>query len=312
MLDSTQTEAPSLLDEILTGLSNTQKTLPAKLFYDAEGCRLFGEITRLPEYYVTRVELSLLHDVASILPWLPDSVLVEYGGSDETKALMLLDSIGCSAYAPIDIAGDALIEITDRLRLARPRLEVYPVTTDFLQPFELPEVLTKRSKFGFFPGSTIGNLDPTAASAFLAQARATLGAGSRFLVGVDLRKDPAILIPAYDDAQGVTAAFNRNLLSHVNCITGASFDPASFSHRAVWDDVHGRIEMHLVSKKPQTIQVAGLSVVFAEGETIHTESSYKHSTQGFVALARVSGWKAESVWTDERQMFSLHLLTATE
>ncbi len=312
MLDSIADSTSPVLGEILDGLRKQQKTLPSKLFYDAEGCRLFAAITQLPEYYVTRAERALLARIVPELPRLPGSAFVEYGASDEAKALMLLDQVGSAIYVPIDIAAIALQEMTDRLRISRPNVAVCAVATDFLQPFTLPAPTAGRAKFGFFPGSTIGNLDPVAASSFLRQARTTLGPDADFLVGVDLRKDPGLLIPAYDDEQGVTAAFNRNLLTHVNSLVGANFDPLSFMHRAIWNPDLGRIEMHLVSSHPQTVNVAGTEVDFAEGETIHTENSYKHTTDGFLAIARPSGWRSSAVWSDDAGMFSLHLLTATE
>ena len=310
MLDSVQHSTPSLLDEVLASLGQTQKTLPAKLFYDDEGCRLFGEITRLPEYYVTRTERDLLQQIVPHLPVLPGCALVEYGGSDEAKALMVLDQIGAAVYVPIDIAAGALQVLTDRLGKSRPDLLVAALATDFLQPFSLPPAVEQRVKFGFFPGSTIGNLDPVAAQSFLQQARSTLGLSAKFLVGVDLRKDPSILIPAYDDAQGVTAAFNRNLLVHLNHITGARFDPSSFEHRAIWNEESGCIEMHLVSTRAQSVLLADVPINFAAGEFIHTESSYKHTIDGFLAIAEPAGWSSEAVWTDKAGLFSIHLLAA--
>ncbi len=310
MLDGIGPVAPSVVDEILAGLRNQQKTLPAKLFYDDEGCRLFGDITRLPEYYVTRTEQDILAKVIPQLTRLPGSALVEYGGSDETKALMLLDQLDSSTYIPIDIAAEALQQLASRLHVTRPDLVVSPVATDFLAPFSLPVIAADQRKFGFFPGSTIGNLDPHAASNFLRDARVTLGSDARFLIGVDLRKDPAILIPAYDDAAGVTAAFNRNILVHINRLTNSDFHPDAFLHRAIWNDGLGRIEMHLVSECAQTVRIAGETIAFKAGETIHTESSYKHTVDGFLAIARPSGWTSEAVWQDEAKMVSIHLLVA--
>ena len=310
MLDSVEPKPDPVLHEILDGLSQPQKTLPAKLFYDAEGCRLFGEITRLPEYYVTRTERALLGQVVPLLPRTPGCVLVEYGGSDEAKALAIIDRIGATTYVPIDIAADALDDMAVRLRTARPGLVVCGIAADFLQPLRLPASVGDQRKFGFFPGSTIGNLDPAQAVGFLRQARIALGPDANFLVGVDLRKDALILVPAYDDASGVTAQFNRNILTHVNRITGANFEPPGFAHRAVWNEPCGRIEMHLVSTRPQSVTVAGQSIVFAEGEFIHTESSYKHTLDGFVELARLAGWVSQDVWTDDARMFSLHVLSS--
>ena len=298
------------LHEVLSGLRQSQKTLPAKLFYDAEGCRLFGQITRLPEYYLTRTENALLRDIGAQLPSQPGCTLVEYGASDEAKALLILDPIGADTYVPVDVAAGALMELQARLASARPQLHVHPVVMDFLLPVDLPQELLVRPKFGFFPGSTIGNFTPAIAAGFLSQARATLGQGAMMLVGVDLQKPLPVLLPAYDDAQGVTAAFNRNILAHLNNAFGADFDLASFDHLALWNDLESRIEMHLRSRCNQTVRVAGVNVSFAAGETIHTENSYKHTVAGFQNLARSAGWHASRVWTDAASLFSLHLLSA--
>ncbi len=305
----------AVADAALSGLLAARKTLPPKLFYDAEGCRLFGEITRLPEYYPTRTELALLRGVASeaISGLPPGSALVEYGASDETKACLLFDAgdpLLFTSYVPIDVAGSALDALARRLRRSHPALQVHPVVADFLAPFALPRAVLTQPRAGFFPGSTIGNLDPPAAHRFLADARRTLGRDARFLVGVDLRKDPALLLPAYDDAQGVTAAFNLNLLRRLNREAGADFDLGAFAHRAAWDEAEGRIEMHLVSRREQTVHVAGHRIRFAAGETIHTENSYKHTLAGFQAFARAAGWQPLRSWTDPAELFSLHLLAA--
>ena len=278
---------PSIASEAIAGLSSPRKTLPPKLFYDDEGCRLFGEITRLPEYYVTRAEQALLQAVAPQVTAPPGVALVEYGASDEAKAAMLLGCLDASAYVPIDVAQGALDALTARMAVSHPKLTVLPVAADFLQPLSLPAAVKGRPLLGFFPGSTIGNLDPADAIAFLGLVAKTLGAGARFVVGVDLRKDRAVLVPAYDDAQGVTAAFNLNLLARLNRESGANFDLGSFRHRAVWNEDEGRIEMHLESLRAQTAVVDGTVIEFAAGETIHTENSYKHTIAGFQALARV-------------------------
>ena len=301
-------------DAALPGLLADRKTLPAKLFYDDEGCRLFGEITRLPEYYPTRTELALLGRVAGeAMADLPDgSALVEYGGSDEMKAVYLLEACPTlEAYVPVDVAAGALAQIARRMQRSHPGIAVHPVVADFLQPFALPSAVRSRPLAGFFPGSTIGNLDPDHARHFLAAARQTLG-GARFLVGVDLRKDPAILVPAYDDAQGTTAAFNRNLLHRLNREAGADFEPDAFAHQALWNEQESRIEMHLVSTTRQSVHVAGHRIDFAAGETIHTENSYKYGVDQFIALAASSGWSSAGVWTDPDELFSLHLLTTDE
>jgi dimethylhistidine N-methyltransferase len=303
--------------EALAGLTAARKTLPAKLFYDAEGCRLFGQITELAEYYVTRTEMALLREVAAIVADMCCSatVLVEYGASREDKAAILLDAFAAiaapmRAYVPIDVADQALRDLVARMHSTYPNIAVHPVAADFLAPLPAPQTLAAGQRLGFFPGSTIGNLEPASATAFLALARKTLGPDAHFLVGVDLRKDPAILVPAYDDAAGVTAAFNRNLLGRLNREAGAAFALDTFAHRAVWNAAESRIEMHLVSRRRQTVHVAGQTIAFEEGETIHTENSYKHSMADFAAIAHAAGWHTRRVWTDKRQLFSLHLLAA--
>ena len=299
----------------LAGLRQARKTLPAQLFYDEAGCQLFYRITELPEYYLTRTERALLPEVAAAVAARFDrpAALVEYGASDEAKAGFLLDRTrGASpvfaAYVPIDVAAPSLARLRARLARARPALDVWPIAADFLGPVTLPRAIGGLARLGFFPGSTIGNLDPDEARAFLRGVRTTLGAGARLLVGVDLRKDAAILLPAYDDAAGVTAAFNRNLLVRLNREAGAEFDPTEFAHRAVWNAQEGRIEMHLESLRAQTVRVGGETIRFAAGETIHTENSYKHTLPGFAALAAAAGWTTEQVWTDPAGLFSLHLL----
>ena len=312
MPDGYNAASTPLIHEVLAGLSRPQKTLPAKLFYDAEGCRLFGEITRLPEYYLTRTERALLETVAPLLPTMPGCALVEYGASDEGKALRLLSHLQADAYVPIDIADSALQELTDRLDAAMPSLVVCPVTADFLQPLVLPSRIGDRPRFGFFPGSTIGNLDRATAHRFLAQVRATLGPDSRFLIGADLPKDSRILLPAYDDSQGVTAAFNLNMLAHLNREIGCNFELENFSHRAVWNERESRIEMHLVSARAQTVLMADTAIAFGAGETIHTENSYKHPVSDLSRMAQAAGWQSESVWTDSDNLFSIHLLKADD
>jgi len=306
---------PEIAAEALAGLLATPKTLPSKLFYDEEGCRLFGEITRLPEYYLTRTERVLLDRIAPEMGGLTPAgaALVEYGASDEGKAIVLLNAMETpSAYVPIDVAEPALQAMVRRLRRGRPGLAVLPIGADFLRPLRLPAGLDSLPRLGFFPGSTIGNLEPAVARAFLATVRTTLGPAARFLLGADLRKDRALLIPAYDDAAGVTAAFNRNILRHLNRAAAAEFDPARFDHRAVWNDAEGRIEMHLVSREDHSVRVAGRIIRFARGESIHTENSYKHSEAGLAALADAAGWRVERRWTDQDGLFALLLLGQEE
>ncbi len=301
----------------LLGLTASRKTLPPSLFYDEEGCRLFYEITKLPEYYLTRTEFGLLEttapEVTALLP--AGSTLVEYGASDETKAEMLLDrnhnAAGqhvFSTYIPIDVAAPALRAMRDRLATRRPGLSVKPVTADFLRPILLPERQAETAIMGFFPGSTIGNLEPEAAAGFLRRARTTLGEGAKFLLGFDICRDPARLIPAYDDSEGVTAAFNRNLLVRLNREAGATFDLEDFAHRAVWNEAESRIEMHLVSRVARTVQVAGQTIRFARGETIHTENSYKYAPDRMRAMIRAAGWSLAKTWSDFNGLFAIWLL----
>jgi L-histidine Nalpha-methyltransferase len=294
----------------LAGLTATPKTLPAMLFYDDEGCRLFYEITRLPEYYLTRTETALLTSIAPALvpDGFSDAVLVEFGGSDETKARILLDRPDSPfhTYVSIDVAAPALSAMRERLAASHPALTVVPVVADFMQTLRLPALGTPR--MGFFPGSTIGNLDPAAATQFLAAARESLGADAWFLLGADLRKSPKILLPAYNDAAGVTAAFNLNLLSRLNREAEAYFDIGTFRHEAVWNDHDSRIEMHLVSTRDQVVHVAGTSIHFREAESIHTENSYKHTEARLIEIAGDAGWGIQRVWKDQAGLFGVFLL----
>ncbi len=300
----------SVADAALTGLLQERKTLPAKLFYDEAGCRLFGRITELPEYYLTRTERALLAAVAPRVATAVrgPAVLVEYGASDEAKAEVLLGTNIFNAYVPIDVAAPQLEQMRARLRQDRPELLVCLVPADFMDVAALPTEVPQLPRLGFFPGSTIGNLDPPEARRFLQRARQALGRDSWFLVGVDLRKDPAILLPAYHDAQGVTAAFNRNLLVRLNREAAANFDIGAFAHQALWNDTASRIEMHLVSLADQQVRLAGHVIRFGRGETIHTENSYKYDAERFAALAEDAGWHCAELWTDPARLFSLHLL----
>jgi dimethylhistidine N-methyltransferase len=303
----------ALIEEALAGLTATPKTLPPKLFYDATGVALFQRITELPEYYPTRTERALLRDratdIAAQLPKTP-SCLVEYGASHEEKAELLMRIFPVSHYVPIDVARTALHDIFSRMHHNHPNVTVAPILSDFMAPLTLPD--TDLPRIGFFPGSTIGNLEPQDAILFLRSVRATLGAGARLLVGVDLPKEPTILRAAYNDRQGVTAAFNLNLLVRLNREAGADFDLDCFSHRAIWNAAKSRIEMHLVSLCPQTVHLGGHAIRFVRDETIHTENSYKHGARDFQMLASRSGWQPVKVWTDDNQLFSMHLLAAGE
>jgi L-histidine N-alpha-methyltransferase len=301
-----------VLDPALAGLTASPKTLPAMLFYDDEGCRLFYEITRLPEYYLTRTESALLTSIApSLIPdGFRDAVLVEFGGSDETKARILLDQPDSpfKTYVSIDVAGPSLAAMQDRLAKIHPDLTVVPVAADFMQPLRLPPL--EGPRLGFFPGSTIGNLDPAAATRFLASARNSLGPDSWFLLGADLKKSPKVLLPAYNDSAGVTAAFNLNLLARLNREAGADFDLDGFRHEAIWNEAESRIEMHLFARRDQTVHLAGRRIAFREGESIHTENSYKHTQDRLSDIARRAGWEARRVWKDRAGLFGVFLFRA--
>ena len=299
--------------DVLAGLARPQKAIPPKYFYDAEGSRLFEEITELPEYYPTRTEVALLRQIApQIAALISDgAALVEFGSGASTKTRLLLDAAPqVGVYAPIDISPVALDEAAAAIRRDYPGLTVAPLLEDFTRAMALPSEAQGRPVTGFFPGSTIGNFTPEEAAEFLTQARGLLGAGARFLVGIDLVKDPATLVAAYDDAAGVTAAFNLNLLRRINRELGADFDLSRFAHRAVWNAAQSRIEMHLESLADQRVRVAGRTFRFAAGETLHTENSCKFTVEGFAALAARAGWSLEARWVSPEPAFAVVALVA--
>ncbi|MBN9595521.1 MAG: L-histidine N(alpha)-methyltransferase [Afipia sp.] len=302
----------SFAQDVIAGLTQKPKKLSPKYFYDETGSKLFEQITLLPEYYPTRTELRILRDrgaeIAAAIP--SDAALVEFGAGATTKVRLLLKQSSFKAYVPVDISGEFLNGQASALRADFPELAVYPVTADFTKPFELPPEVKEMPKVGFFPGSTIGNFDPDEASAFLRSARAILGDGATMIVGVDLEKDERVLHEAYNDAAGITGQFNLNVLARINRELGGNLDLAGFEHSAIYNRKRHRIEMHLISRKPQTIRVLDHTATFKTGETIHTESSYKYSIERFTALARNSGWSPRASWTDPDGMFSVHALVA--
>lgn len=300
--------------DVIAGLSATPKKIPPKYFYDAEGSRLFEEITRLPEYYPTRSEIGILQehgkDIAALIP--KNAAVIEFGSGSATKARILLQATPqAAAYVPVDISGDFLAQEAATLRKDFPNLAVRPVAADFTREFDLPQDIGALPRVGFFPGSTIGNFDPHDACAFLEHARKVLGQGAVLIVGVDLEKSTQILNAAYNNSQRVTEKFNLNLLHRMNRELGANFDPALFEHHAFYNRERRRIEMHLASVKRQKVKVAGTVIEFRAGETIHTENSYKYSMSAFAMLARGCGWKPVSVWTDKKKYFSVHALRAS-
>ena len=313
-----------LRDEVLAGLSAPQKRLSPKFFYDRRGSRLFDAITGLPEYYPTRTEIAILsehgHEMAGLLG--RGQVLVELGSGSSLKIRTLLSALAPAVYVPVDISREHLLESAQALAECFPGLTVKAVCADYSGPIELPLEGDRRERAAFFPGSSIGNFEPDAAAALLGRIGAMVGVGGRLLIGVDLVKDTALLEAAYNDARGVTADFNLNLLARINRELGSDFDRGAFAHRAFFNpdpdpdpDLAaprgpGRIEMHLVSRRAQQVRVGDRVFGFREGESIHTESSYKYDLDGFRRLAERAGFLTERVWTDRGRLFSAHCLRA--
>jgi L-histidine N-alpha-methyltransferase len=300
-------ELESFRDDVVAGLSAPHKFLSPKYFYDAAGSRLFARICRLPEYYVTRAELALTRrHLAAIARFGGRGCqLIEYGSGEGVKSRLVIRAARPAVYVPIDISQDALDAAARRLAREFPGLRIHPLLGDFSRPLDIP-VRRGMPSVVYFPGSTIGNLTPEEAHAFLSMSR---GIAARMLVGVDLRKDPAVLHAAYNDSRGVTAAFNLNLLVRINRELGANFDLRRWRHYAFYNPAEGRIEMHLVSMGAQNVALGKHRFHFASGETIHTENSYKYSLDGFRELAAKAGFTSAKVWTDRRGLFALHGLT---
>ena len=297
-------------DTLLAGLRAEPKRIACKYFYDAEGSRLFEKICALPEYYPTRIELALLNAHASEMAALmgPNAEIVEFGAGAAEKIRPLLRAANePHAYVPIDISGPYLHAIAERLRCDFPALTIRPIVADFTRELAIPASAARR--VGFFPGSTIGNFEPEEARTFLATA-ARLLRGGGLLIGVDLVKDPAVLHAAYNDAAGITAAFNKNLLARANREADANFDLSAFSHYAFYNPQAQRIEMYLTSRWAQRILICGRAIGFAEGEAIHTENSNKYTVDGFRALASSAGFTPRAVWCDADRLFSIHWLEA--
>jgi dimethylhistidine N-methyltransferase len=297
--------------DVLAGLRATPKTLPPKLFYDDAGAALFERICELPEYYLTRAELEILEACAPELARHigPRAVLVEYGSGAGVKVRLLLDAlVAAAAYVPVDISAAQLRRVADEIRAVYPGLDVRPLCADFTRPLTLPALAPGERPVAFFPGSTLGNFHPPEAAAFLRRIARTVGRQGAIVLGLDRRKAAATLEAAYDDAQGVTAAFNRNLLARINRELGADFDLAAFEHRAVWNAAESRVEMHLESRRAQAVRVAGIRIAFAAGERIWTECSYKYDDRALAALAAAAGLTVERRWTDAGDRFWVLLL----
>ena len=306
-------ETGDFREEAVAGLCQQPKRIAPKFFYDKRGSELFDRICELDEYYPTRTETAILEEYAEEIAALvgQDCTLIEYGSGSSRKIRVLLDALGGRlTYIAIDISKQHLLESAAALSEAYPDLEVIAVCADYTKPFDLPAP-SRRSdgrRVVFFPGSTIGNLSPQDARLFLRTTAERLGPRGSLLIGVDLKKDPAVLHAAYNDAEGVTAAFNMNLLRRMNEELGAEFELSSFRHQAFYNAEAGRIEMHLVSLKEQQVRFNGTSIPFGSGETIHTENSYKYNVEEFHSMAAEAGFRPEHVWTDSKRLFSLHYL----
>ena len=300
---------------VIDGLSRPAKSLPCKFFYDQQGSRLFDRICTLDEYYPTRTELKILnHHKAEIAELMGRTChLIEFGSGSSRKIRSLLDTVqDLAAYTAVDISKDHLLSSASELAADFPHITVTAVCADYTVPFDVapPADHQDAKRVGFFPGSTIGNFTPEEAVDFLRQASALLRAGGEMLIGADLKKDPEVLVAAYDDREGVTAAFNLNLLRRINRELGANFNLSDFAHKAIYNDEAGRIEMHLISQREQDVQVAGTSIHFGAGEVIHTENSYKYSIDEFRRMCGRSGFESIDVWTDPDELFSVHYLRA--
>lgn len=299
--------------DVLDGLIGRPKTLPSKYFYDERGSRLFDQICELEEYYLTRTEIDIMRrHCAAIVDHLgPGCMLVEYGSGSSLKTNILLDGlVDPAGYVPIDISRDHLKATVVRLRATYPDLEIHPVCADYTRPFQLPTTdRNPRRTVIYFPGSTIGNFEPEDARHFLRRMASVSGEGGALLIGVDLQKDRNVLEAAYNDAQGITEAFNKNLLVRINRELGADFDPEAFRHDAIYNVAAGRIEMYLISRSVQHVGIAGHCIHFRRDERICTEHSYKYTSDGFADLASSSGFRVEQVWTDPKKWFSVQYCT---
>lgn len=298
---------------VAAGLSLQQKELPCRFLYDARGSALFEDITGLDEYYPTRTEAAILRDCAPEIAAHTDAgaLLVEFGSGSSTKTEILLSALDkLAVYLAVDVSRTALDEARARIAGRFPALRVETLIADFAGPVTLPRGFAGAKTLGFFPGSTIGNLTRPEAVELLRHFAGVLGGGARLVVGVDLKKDIARLISAYDDARGVTAAFNKNILERINRELGGDFNVDAFSHEARWNAEKGRIEMHLVSACAQSVRIGPHRFQFADGESIHTENSHKYRVEEFRMIAQQAGWKALDVWTDEAGLFSVHVLQA--
>jgi dimethylhistidine N-methyltransferase len=303
---------PTFRADVIDGLTRRPRAIPARWFYDHRGSELFEAITALPEYYPTRTEAALLAAKASEIAACvgPGRAMVEFGSGSSTKTPIVLEAVKPSAYVPIDISGDFLRESSRALSRRFPDLLVLPFEADFLRPLTLPRAIAGTPKLGFFPGSTIGNMIPFASADLLRAMRESLGEGAMLLIGMDRIKPVDVLVPAYDDAQGVTAAFNRNLLHRINRELDGTIPVDAFRHKVVWNEERARIEMHLEAVRDVTFTIEGRPFSFAAGETIHTENSHKYGDRDARMLLRAGGWTPIAAWTDPDDLFALYLAEA--
>ena len=311
--DGEQTLAdPQFRADVLAGFERRPRAIPARWFYDRRGSELFEAITDLPEYYPTRTEAAILAvacpEVAGIAG--KGRAVVEFGSGSSTKTPILLRAVAPDAYVPIDISGDFLRDSSRALSAQFPDLLVLPFEADFMRPITLPHTIVDIPKLGFFPGSTIGNMTPLMAVDLLRAMRTSLGLGAMLLIGMDRIKDEGTLVAAYDDAQGVTAAFNLNLLERINRELDGTIPIAAFCHRAIWNDDRARIEMHLEAREDVSFTIDGRPFAMAAGETIHTENSHKYGARDARILLRSGGWTPIATWTDPNEMFALYLAEA--
>jgi dimethylhistidine N-methyltransferase len=313
LVESKRSQHEALRADVLAGLAQRQKTLPSRWLYDQRGSELFEEITGLDEYYLTRTETAVLRRHAGEMADLcgEGAVLLEYGAGAAIKSEILIDALRAPRmYAPIDIAADFLAQTVERIQDRFLDLRVRPIIADFTVDFDIPADVPARPRVAFFPGSTLGNLLPTDAVALLRRMREHVGERGKAIIGVDLRKDIQTLIAAYDDARGVTAAFNLNLLVRINRELNGDFALDAFAHEARWNERESAIEMHIVSLKSQSVSVAGRCFSFAAGETIHTETCRKFDVAGLTHAAHRSGWRVDRIWSDPAERFAVFGLRA--
>jgi len=305
-----QPEAANFLDEVLVGLGKTPKAIPPKFFYDETGSRLFDAICDTPEYYPTRTEMAILeNNIDEIAAQLGDNcLLIEPGSGSSQKVRKILEVVEPHAYMPMDISGDYLRDVARGLANDYPQTSLHAVCTDYTKPIELPYSPANIRRVAFFPGSSIGNFEPAEAVNFLKNIAQMVRPTGGLLIGIDLKKSPDRLTAAYNDAQGITAAFNLNLLHRINRELDANINLAHFYHQAFYNENRGRIEMHLVSNKNQLISVNGQQFRIHQNESIHTENSYKYSIEEIHRLAALAGFSPVKTWLDSDNLFSVHYL----